>query len=1040
MADGKVTIDTAIDPSGLKAGSKELEAAVKRLASNIDGIGANAKKSLEKQVTSFEKANQQYAAQEQKVQDLKAKIAELGNQKIPTEEFKAIGKQIDADTAKLNRLIEQQRLFEEIGGRTRSTTYQRRQLQIEELTNSIKYAKGEQEDLLASGGAYKAPDTSKQTEAVLAEEEKLAAMNLKVQQSYNGVSTSVSDYKNKTTMLSGIISRLTAVGQKASGAVKNLARNLLQMAKGAIITGLKKIGAGILGIHKSANKSTISIGKMLKYLFGIRSLYTLFNKMRSALVDGFKNLVQYSGETNNAISSVMSALTQLKNSFATAFAPIVTTVAPYLVKFINLISECVTRVGMFIAALTGKSTFTKAVAVQEDYAASLDKSSKNTKKATKAAKNYLSPLDEIERYESNKDTSTPSNGKYTGPSPSDMFQEVPIASSIKGVADKIRQLIKSEDWEGLGAYVASGINAGMQKIYDAISWNKVGPRITKFTTAFTKTFNSLVDHIDWDLMGRTIGTGINTIVYTLNQLITGINWKNLGKGFANGFNGIVKEVDSNALGRLIGNKLMIIPNIAYGFVRNLNWKACGTALGNGLNGVVQSIDLGTIGTAFGTAITGAFQIAINFSQTFDWKALGENIYTGINNLLYSLDFATIGKGFSDLAVGFLDTIIISLGGVDWESLGSKLVEFILNINWIQLAGQLGIIGLELIGGVAAGVIGAMKTIGAWLKEHVVDPIVNKVKELFGIHSPSTVMAEIGKMLMQGLYNGIESFVETIKKIFEILWNGIKQITVTAWSGIKTVASGIWNGLKNTASTIFNGIKTTISGVWDGIKKYASDAWKNITSTVSGFWDGLKEGASNIFEDGIFKTISDVWDNLKEAIPEAAKAIKEGIMDRFTEARDGVKDIFEKLADYVKTPINAAISLVNNGIGTMNNALGGLEKAFTFGPWEVPTPFGSKKIGFEAEFPKIKTIPYLAKGAVIPPKSEFLAVLGDQKNGRNLEAPEDLIRQIVREESGSGQNGNYRFTAQINRRTIFDEIIDEAKFRQNVNGRNPFELA
>lgn len=1038
MADGKVTIDTAIDPSGLKAGSKELEAAVKRLASNIDVIGTNAKKSLEKQVASFEKVNHQYAVQEQKVQNLKAKIAELGNQKIPTEEFKEIGKQIDTDTAKLNRLIEQQRLFEEIGGRTRSTTYQRRQLQIEELTNSIKYAKAEQEELLNSGGAYKAPDTSKQTEVLLSEEEKLAGMNSKVQQSYNGVSTSVSDYKNKTTMLSGIISRLTTVGQKASGAVKNLARNLLQMAKGAIITGLKKIGAGILGIHKSANKSTISIGKMLKYLFGIRSLYTLFNKMRSALVDGFKNLVQYSGETNNAISSVMSALTQLKNSFATAFAPIVTTVAPYLAKFINLISECVTRVGMFIAALTGKSTFTKAVAVQEDYAASLDKSSKNTKKATKAAKNYLSPLDEIERYESNKDTSTPSSGKYAGPSPSDMFQEVPIASSIKGVADKIRQLIKSEDWEGLGAYVASGINAGMQKIYDVINWNNVGPKITKFTTAFTRTFNSLVDHIDWNLMGRTIGAGINTIVYTLNQLITGINWKNLGKGFANGFNGIVQEVDFNALGRLIGNKFMIIPNIAYGFVKNLNWKACGTALGNGLNGVVQSIDLGTIGTAFGTAITGAFQIAINFSQTFDWKALGENIYTGINNLLYSLDFATIGKGFSDLAVGFLDTIIISLGGVDWESLGSKLVEFILNINWIQLAGQLGIIGLELIGGVAAGVIGAMKTIGAWLKKHVVDPIVNKVKELFGIHSPSTVMAEIGKMLMQGLYNGIESFVETIKKIFEILWNGIKQITVTAWSGIKTVVSGIWNGLKNTAYTIFNGIKNVISGIWNGIKQITGTVWSGIKTTASGIWEKLKTSASTIFE-GIKTTISNVWDNLKEAIPEAAKAIKEGIMDRFTEARDGVKGIFEKLADYVKTPINAAISLVNNGIGTMNNALGGLEKAFTFGPWEVPTPFGSKKIGFEAKFPKIKTIPYLAKGAVIPPKSEFLAVLGDQKSGRNLEAPEDLIRQIVREESGSGQGGNYRFTAQINRRTIFDEIIDEAKFRQNVNGRNPFEL-
>ena len=1008
MADGKVTIDTAIDSNGLKAGSKELEAAVKRLASNIDGIGTNAKKSLEKQVTSFEKANQQYAAQEQKVQDLKAKITELGNQKIPTEEFKEIGKQIDTDTAKLDRLIEQQRIFEETGGRTNSRTYRARQLQIEELTNSIKYAKSEQEDLLASGGAYIVPDASKQTETLYREEEKLADINTKVQQSYNGVSTSVSDYKNKITMLSGITNRLSTVGQKASGAVKNLARNLLQITKSAIITGLKKIGAGILGIHKSANKSTISIGKMLKYLFGIRSLYTLFNKMRSALVDGFKNLVQYSGETNSAISSVMSALTQLKNSFATAFAPIVTTVAPYLVKFINLISECVTRVGMFIAALTGKNTFTKAVGVQQDYAASLDKTAKNTNKAAKATKNYLSPLDEIERYES--DTSSGSGAGSGagagGVDPSQMFEEVPIVSSIKGVADKIKNLIKSEDWEGLGAYVASGINAGMQKIYDAISWNNVGPRITKFTTAFTKTFNSLVDHIDWDLMGRTIGTGINTIVYTLNQLITGINWKNLGKGFANDFNGIVKEVDFNAFGRLIGSKFMIIPNIAYGFVRNLNWKACGTALGNGLNGVVQSINLGTIGTAFGTAITGVFQMAINFSQTFDWKALGENIYTGINNLLYSLDFATIGKGFSDLAAGFLNTIIISLGNVDWESLGSKLVEFILNINWIQLAGQLGIIGLELIGGIGAGVIGAMKTIGSWLKEHVVDPIVNKVKELFGIHSPSTVMAEIGKMLMQGLYNGIESFVETIKKIFETLWNGIKTTTETAWRGITSTVSGVWNGLKTSASTIFNGISATVSGVWDAIKKKSGD----------------------------------IWDGLKTDIPEAAAKIKKGISDRFTEARDSVKKIFEKLVDYVKKPINSAIKLVNGGIGKMNSALGGLESAFSFGPWDIPTPFGTKTIGFSAKFPRIGTIPYLAKGAVIPPRSEFLAVLGDQKQGNNIETPEALLRKVVREESGGDSGGNYRFTAQINRRTIFDEIIDEAKLRRDTSGKNPFELA
>ena len=76
------------------------------------------------------------------------------------------------------------------------------------------------------------------------------------------------------------------------------------------------------------------------------------------------------------------------------------------------------------------------------------------------------------------------------------------------------------------------------------------------------------------------------------------------------------------------------------------------------------------------------------------------------------------------------------------------------------------------------------------------------------------------------------------------------------------------------------------------------------------------------------------------------------------------------------------------------------------------------------------------------RSEFLAVLGDQKNGRNLEAPEDLLRQIVREEAGGkqGGSGNVRFTAQINRRTIFDEVIEEAKLRRDASGTNPFELS
>ena len=102
-------------------------------------------------------------------------------------------------------------------------------------------------------------------------------------------------------------------------------------------------------------------------------------------------------------------------------------------------------------------------------------------------------------------------------------------------------------------------------------------------------------------------------------------------------------------------------------------------------------------------------------------------------------------------------------------------------------------------------------------------------------------------------------------------------------------------------------------------------------------------------------------------------------------------------------------------------------------------YGGKTVGFN--IPKLykPQIPYLASGAVIPPNSPFTAVLGDQKRGNNIEAPESLIRRIVKEETGGG-NKKYQFTAMLNRRVLFDETIAEARLRQQMSGMNPFELA
>lgn len=236
-----------------------------------------------------------------------------------------------------------------------------------------------------------------------------------------------------------------------------------------------------------------------------------------------------------------------------------------------------------------------------------------------------------------------------------------------------------------------------------------------------------------------------------------------------------------------------------------------------------------------------------------------------------------------------------------------------------------------------------------------------------------------------------------------------------WDKIKEMAGKVWDWVSNKTRRFvedignkLRGLATKMTTIWGSIKASAHQKWNAIWSTVSGF----------------------------------VERIKNAIVDKFTSAKNTVVGVFNGMRDAIRSVLNNIISVVNGAISKVNGVVSAIESAFSFGPWKVPTPFGSKTIGFRATFPRVPTVPYLAKGAVIPPRSEFLAVLGDQKQGNNIETPEALLRKIVREETAGRQagGGSYRFTAQINRRTLFDEMMKEAQMRRDTSGRNPFEMA
>lgn len=151
-------------------------------------------------------------------------------------------------------------------------------------------------------------------------------MHNKLQTAYDGVNDKINEYSQKADEATASTSRLSRIGGMVGKAI------------GSIATFGKNAAKSLTGAKKSSSGFGLSLGTLVKYGFGIRSLYVLVNKLRSALVDGFKNLSQYSGETNGSISMLWSSLERLKNSLATAFAPILTVVAPILSKFIDMLS------------------------------------------------------------------------------------------------------------------------------------------------------------------------------------------------------------------------------------------------------------------------------------------------------------------------------------------------------------------------------------------------------------------------------------------------------------------------------------------------------------------------------------------------------------------------------------------------------------------------------------------------------------------------------------------------------------------------------
>lgn len=1125
QADGYIIIDTEINADGMKAGSREVEAAVRRMANSVNDMRNKAQTALNKQADAFAKLNNEYAAQERKVSELKKKVAEYGEQKVPTDEYREIQTQISQATQKLNSLKAAQDKFLSTGGRKDSSSFKKMQYDIEELENEIKYAKAELAELEASGGAFtlgsKTQEAVSMMQRLELEEQKLANTNNRLHTSYDAINNSVEGYKNKLAEEARKLSEVKAKEEEAAqeaARLRSIADNaeigeqsivdlnreleelkLRQADLSAAGIGhgyeeydnnarriahindeLKKYKATLNGVSnaeqktaeasdkvanasektarsfkktgKAAKRAGQSIGGMTRMILLANIVQRVFMAAVNAVKDGFTNLAQYSSSTNNSISMLWGSLETLKNSLATAFAPILSVVAPILSKFIDMLSTAASYVSMFFSFLSGKSTYTKAIAVQKDYAGSLKDTASGakdaadgTKEATEAAEEYLSPLDDINKMDK-QDSGNGSGGSGGGgggagggSGSGPLFEEVPIdnkfASLLESVLDKLKQIrdiFMSGFWDGLGDY--KPLIEELKKDLNSISGYIRDIFTDKDVQAAAKNFARKFIYNLGKIAGAFVSIGLTIAV----NIVGGIE-SYLAENVDRIKRYLIRMFD-------IGAEIMDLIGTLAATIAEIFAQTFGSQTAQNITGNI----IGIFATAFGlvSELVASFaRDLINFivQPIVDNK---QKIITAINGLLAPIETITQGieTFLHNVADGVMDLYDNHIAPFFQKLTNgfSMIVGALLNVfnNYIApVLSNIATLVSEVLNGPVSDAIGQALT------------LIGKVIDILGILWES-ILAPFISWLIETIIPVLAPIFEWLATTFINLFGTVAQIT----AGILEVLNGFLDFFKGVftddTTLVTEGLKAIAEGLKEAIVAVFTFIKDNILTPFSDFLEKVFRmnfektfGLVGMYMESWGKTLKDIVNSVKQVFQGIIDFVTGVFSSNWSQAWNGVKEIFSGVwgafAGIVKSPINAIIGFINQLLYAVERMQHGIANALNAISIDLPgwvqDLTGYSSFGFNIGYISTPRIPYLAQGAVIPPNKEFMAVLGDQKSGNNIEAPESLIRKIVREETGNSSR-KIEVPVYLNRRQIAKAVLEEGKNMRTQTGRNPFEMA
>ena len=535
-------------------------------------------------------------------------------------------------------------------------------------------------------------------------------------------------------ILGSIITPVISAIKTATSAVIKFASSLAKIAVNGVKSAIKGIANAVNGLTDRVKKSSPALSNFINSLKRIafyRLLRTIIKEITQAFKEGLENAYAFSqgieGESHR-FAEAMDSMSTAGQTMKNQLGSALISLLAAIAPIINTIIALITKLANAIAQLF--AAFTGSTYLKSaDVPKKWAEAAGGAGKAAKEWKNQLLGFDEINRLEE------PSNGGGGGggaiPDPMSMFEDAPINERIKAFVDEFKAAIMAGNWKGAGELLGNKIN-------EIFPTNE-----------------------QWSSWGQSLGYGLNGAIQTLYYALETIDFHAMGEGIATFLNNALEEIDFTYLGAILVRKITLALDFLMGFLGNLDWAL--------------------IGKRIFEFLMGALREANDWLKSKDWYEIGKKMYQSFKDLISEIDFEDLAQTFFTF-LGLAFGALVSLLSGFFEDIVRWIKDYFKE-NFME-AGELTWDGFK------NGITKTWSNVSSWCKENIVDPFVNAVKSLLGIHSPSTVFESIGSSIIDGLQNGVSGAFSGFMGTVESLFGNLISWCQSAHAWIQDVLDGI----------------------------------------------------------------------------------------------------------------------------------------------------------------------------------------------------------------------------------------------------------